>query len=1007
MWACPSFAVALLGLYLPTAQALFEDEVGQYEWVVQQVGQPTALAYSAEAADKVFVASASGVVASMLLKDGTLQWRRTTPGQGSARLLRAGSRGLLSVTDRGLVQAWKGSTGDLTWQREYPDKVVDLFVVGPGPKQSVVVVRESEVEVRTTAGKHEWSVAAGSNGARFWAAAPTQSDAVVCAISARKQGAGAQAVQIDVNTGKVVKQTEVPVSFAQALETSKFLVVDAHLVLLAGGKITSQPLCGDGKGETFDMSKVKSTGDVPFQLMPWQNTPGVFAATNGATTAIFGISSKGIKHLRTFDGVAVVGPVYSVHDDETGQPVAVAIVGSEGTKIQLLDPASGNVQPAINAEGYTSKDHGPARLLLVRELSSGEHRTVISAADHSLAGVQGSKVNWVREEALASIRQASFYGRAAATAADKAPKQKDQGLAALIPAMTAQLSQLPGYAGELASKPAEIATAIGDYFASIGKEPRRTKPTLLPNAKAPTSAEELRGFGANKLILCVTRASKLFALEATTSEIVWHRYFATGAELLGDASGECADASQSGRCGLWVQTMPSTSAVYSELVVVTPRPSSPNEAAQKLLWIDPLTGTDLHVEAAPSSAGILSLMTLPGAHAQAKSVLPFLLIDAKKNVYALPSKKAEVTALLDDNKDRLFHFEVDRASQAVQGYAIAKTAEKHQLVRLWNIELGSVGERIVAAALPDHRDWEHVPVHIKGDASILYKYINANMLTVVSEDVTTSKTGNVTSLNLYVMDSVTGHVLHQSRIVGGATPVHLVACDNWVLMHYWNAKRTRFELTVVELFEAKTDDGPWNILFGGKSGHNDTSAHHLETPVPLQQTYIFPTGVTSLGVTATLKGITPRSVIMALTTDHLYRISKDMLNPRRPYTTSSGAVDKEKTNLPAQFAPTKDEPVPPYAPVMPLRPTDVMTYYNAIGQVDGIVSTPTSLESTSLVFSYGLDLFFTPVQTAKAYDVLSPGFNYTLLYASVGSVVAMLIVTNYWSQYRVLQDRWK
>merc|ERR1719460_3514856 len=92
----------------------------------------------------------------------------------------------------------------------------------------------------------------------------------------------------------------------------------------------------------------------------------------------------------------------------------------------------------------------------------------------------------------------------------------------------------------------------------------------------------------------------------------------------------------------------------------------------------------------------------------------------------------------------------------------AKTASKHQLVRLWNIELGSMGERIVTAALPDHRDWEHVPVHIKGDASILYKYINTNMLSVVSEDITSTKTGNVTSLNLYVMDSVTGHVLHQS-----------------------------------------------------------------------------------------------------------------------------------------------------------------------------------------------------------------------------------------------------
>jgi len=349
---------------------------------------------------------------------------------------------------------------------------------------------------------------------------------------------------------------------------------------------------------------------------------------------------------------------------------------------------------------------------------------------------------------------------------------------------------------------------------------------------------------------------------------------------------------------------------------------------------------------------------------------------------------------------------VDRNSQVVQGFAVGKAAKGSELVPLWSIELGSVDERIVAAAAPEHREWEHVPVHIRGDASILYKYINPNMLSVVSEDVGKS---NTTSLNAYIVDSVTGHVLHQSRIVGGAAPVNLAVCDNWVLMHYWNEKRTRFELTVTELFEAKSDDGPWSILFGAKDGKSQsTSAHHLETPVPLQQTYIFPAGVTAMGVTATLKGITPRSVIMGLTTDHLFRISKDILNPRRPYVTSTGAIDKDETRtIPSQFATTKEEPVPPYAPVMPLRPTDVLTYYNPIGKVTGIASAPTALESTSLVFSYGLDLFFAPVQTAKAYDVLSPGFQYGLLYASVGTVFGGLVISSVVASRKTLSDRWK
>merc|ERR1719223_418721 len=144
---------------------------------------------------------------------------------------------------------------------------------------------------------------------------------------------------------------------------------------------------------------------------------------------------------------------------------------------------------------------------------------------------------------------------------------------------------------------------------------------------------------------------------------------------------------------------------------------------------------------------------------------------------------------------------------------------------------------------------------------------------------------------------------------------------------------------------------------------------------------------------------------MALTTDHLYRISKDLLNPRRQHMLN-GVADKSRA-IPQQFAPTKEEPVPPYAPVMPLRPTDVLTYYNPIGQVSGIASSPTALESTSLIFSYGLDLFFTPVQTAKAYDVLSPAFNYPLLYTSVSSVLAGLLVTYFLSAQKAQRDKWK
>jgi len=979
----------------PSARALYEDEVGQYEWHARHIGQSTALGYSPDAPDRVLVASAAGVVSSVALKDGSVQWRRIA-SEEPIRFLRARGKLVVSATEGGLTQGWKASSGDLTWQRSSSDgRVVALFLAGPASKQSAVVVHSSEVEARSASGKHEWSLSASAVGrnVRFQAAVYVDGSSTLCAIASPADGSGAMAVSVDIESGTVSGKAELPAIVSTALKSNSFVVADSSLIFLKGDVISAYRICEGGAVDSYELKKLKSSSGVAFELMPWQHTSGVFAATNGDTTGIFGLGPKGLRHLRSFEGRAVVGPVFSVHDDEGVQPVAVAITRQEGVQIQLLDPASGNVQPAIHAEGFAAADHGSVRLLLVRELSSGEHRTVLSAADHSLAGIQGKKVVWAREEALASIRHAFIYGRPVAPSTTKELKDP-------MAAMSTQLAELPVKIGEFMKQPLELLSALGvaTKQSSQGSASKRYTSQSLP-----TSRDELKRFDADKLVIAVTKSFKIFALEATSSEIIWQKFFGSN-DLKEPSDGACADLDLheesmiSAACGIWARLLPPSTSSLSELIVVLPTKGGPSK--HEILWIDPLAGDVLHREATPEGASIISIMEIPLKVGRRQQVRPLLIVDDAHNSHTMPAS-AVSSDLLEDSPNRLFHYEVDRVASSVQGFVIGKPGTSpNKLMPLWNVELGSVGQKILTSTTPAHREWDNVPVYIKGDASILYKYINDNMLALASVD--TLHKGNMSSLNVYAMDTVTGHVLHQSRIVGGSAPVHLVACDNFMVMHYWNLKKTRFEITVIELFQAKADDGPWNILFGQSSVNRSMSAHYLETPVPLQQTYIAPAGVTSLGVTATLKGITPRSIIMALTTDHILRVSKDQLNPRRPYTTGN-----KDSAVPPQFAPTKDEIVPPYAPVMAMRPTDVLSHYNTIGRVEGIVSSPTALESTSLVFCYGLDLFFTPVQTARAYDVLSPGFNYRLLYASCGAVGALFFVTTYIARYKALQERWK
>eukprot|EP00929_Paragymnodinium_shiwhaense_P012930 TRINITY_DN120803_c0_g1_i1.p1 TRINITY_DN120803_c0_g1~~TRINITY_DN120803_c0_g1_i1.p1 ORF type:complete len:1003 (+),score=312.29 TRINITY_DN120803_c0_g1_i1:119-3127(+) len=992
-----TLAVACSAL-LPLAGAIFEDEVGQYEWHVQHIGEPTVLAYNAQAsAERVLVGSRVGVVASLALKDGTMQWRRVA-SKDPITVLRAGSKNVISGSSKGLVQSWKSAGGDLSWQKDYSQPLVDVLVVGK-TKPSSVIVLESELDARSSAGKREWTLEAAKvlEGGRFRIATDFVEEAAagkgsVCVVAASTSGASAAVV--DVEAGTISKKSDLPGAAVSALASGSFLVMGSNLISIAGKTLSSTPLCGKGTSATFDLSALQASGAV--SLLPWQQTGGVFAVSDDATTTIFGVEASALKKLRSFEGKAVVGPVFGVHEDEgVHQPVAVASVKDAGTLIQLLDPASGNVQPAVTADGYTLGDHGHAGLLLVRELSSGEHRTVITAADHSMAGIAGDKVIWSREEALASINHAFFYGRPHEV--KKAVKEEDQSLGA-------QLASIPQMFVDLAKAPLDIITGVQEVLTTTLKRKHKQGSliTMMPGVKVPHNAEDLQAFGADKLILAVTRANKVFALEATTSEVIWQRYFGTDVISLREQCDKKSDeeaATLASGCAAWMRLADLASPVTAELLVVLPQKSG--EQSRQVKWLDPRTGTTLHEELAPTSAGILSLTVLPHTRTS-KRVLPLLLVDDARKTFTLPASSAEAAQTLEEKSDRLFHYEIDTVKSVVQGYKIQKT--KEPALPLWNLELGSVGEKILASTSPAHGEWEHVPVYIKGDASILYKYLNKNLLAVASTD--TLHAGNMSSLNLYAIDSITGHVLHQSRIVGGSAPVHMVSCDNWVLMHYWNVKKVRFEVTVMELFQAKTDDGPWNILFGPGSGNQTKSAHYLEPPVPLQQTYIFPTGVTSLGVTATLKGITPRSVMMALTTDQVFRVSKDVLNPRRPHVNPAGGA-KSDDDSPAQFAPTKDEAIMPYSPKLDLRLTDVLSHVNPMVGIKGVVSSPTALESTSLVFSYGLDIFFTPVQTAKAYDVLSPGFNYKLLYLSVIAVISAHLITSYLASVKALKDRWK
>lgn len=73
----------------------------------------------------------------------------------------------------------------------------------------------------------------------------------------------------------------------------------------------------------------------------------------------------------------------------------------------------------------------------------------------------------------------------------------------------------------------------------------------------------------------------------------------------------------------------------------------------------------------------------------------------------------------------------------------------------------------------------------------------------------------------------------------------------------------------------------------------------------------------------------------------------------------------------------------------------------------GIATFPAKLESTTLVFSYGVDLFFTRLAPSKTYDSLTEDFSYALLLITIVALLVAIFVTWVLSEKKELQEKWR
>ncbi len=280
-----------------------------------------------------------------------------------------------------------------------------------------------------------------------------------------------------------------------------------------------------------------------------------------------------------------------------------------------------------------------------------------------------------------------------------------------------------------------------------------------------------------------------------------------------------------------------------------------------------------------------------------------------------------------------------------------------------------------------------------GDRNVLYKYLNPNiiLITAIGKEASTA--------TFYIIDSTSGAVIHSITHPGVDTnrPIVSTISENWFAYSLYSEssavthgateldpkKLQGYQLVVSELYESAypNDRGPLGPSLNSSSVYPaaEEAEDALGAPHVISQTFLIPSPISSMSVTSTLQGITTRSLLCIVPDlNAIISISRAFVEPRRPVGRDPTAAEME-------------EGLFRYSPMLDFEPKWMLNHKREILNATDVITSPSLLESTSLVFAFGeIDLFGTRTSPIGAFDILGNGFSKLQL---VLTVVALAVGT--------------
>ncbi|CAO3700491.1 unnamed protein product [Rhizopus stolonifer] len=591
----------------------------------------------------------------------------------------------------------------------------------------------------------------------------------------------------------------------------------------------------------------------------------------------------------------------------------------------------------------------PLRILVVTESSS------VFLYDES-------QLSWSREESLSNIATAEFLELPEEKMWTQMADDETSGKESVTNPLTRYLHRFGTHVYELNQLPKWLVS----YFAGMYGPAFKTENDSISSQKAQacwinsTHYEPLYRdrFGLRKLLISVTKSGKIIAQDTSRKgNIVWSRYFPTYSFT-----------------NLYVVRAATVN--LPPVIVAIGSAYDPVEGEiTGFIRLNGLTGED-YISSIPESANYFEpivttsisvdkVVHLPVEDPEEKTQFLAIYEARSSRVYIYPDTTAAREKFADEFLSKFYLFTMN--DQGLQGFKVIEGYRGSlKVMPVWDFGLPE-GEEIIASSKPQSYEKVALLGRSLGNRNVLYKYLNPNMFALVT------KKGSM--LKVRIIDSVKGSILYETiheNVDVNTNKVHIIQSENWFVYHFWsNDTRAKgYQAAVLELFEGKQENE--RVESTNFSSYNNIRPH-VQSAV-----FTFPYPINTIGLSTTKNGISTKAILFGLPSNQIVSISKRFFDPRRP---------KDK--------PTKEEMeemLIPYAPIPDERRL-FSTYNLEVIGVESIITSPSLLESTSVVFAYGLDTFFTQSSPSRQFDVLSEEFSkIQLLLTMVGLSTAIIVL---------------